>query len=106
VYLSELAERDIEEISIYISTRLLSPLTAKNILDSFYKAMSSLKTMPKRHPLVADTFLANLGYRMLPVKNHLIFYSVEALPSGKLEVNIERVLHEKRSWQNILKPTK
>ena len=104
VYLSEPAEQDLDEISIYISTQLLVPETAEDLIDTFYQAMSSLSSMPKRHPLVNDVFLANLGYRMLPVKSYLVFYSVNEMPNGLREVNIERVLYGRRDWQNILNP--
>jgi len=104
VYLSDPAEHDIDEILLYISTQLLAPETAERMLDTLYEAMSSLSLMPKRYPLVDDVFLANLGYRMLTVKNYLIFYSVNEMYTGLREVNIERVLYERRDWQNILNP--
>ena len=103
VFLSEPAEHDLDEISFYISTQLLASTTAENMIDAFYEAMSSLKIMPKRHPFVEDIFLANLGYRMVPVKNYLIFYSADDL-SGVKEVNIERVLYAGRDWQHVLNP--
>ena len=104
VYLSEPAEQDLEEISLYISTQFLAPETADDLIDTFYQAMSGLSSMPKRHPLVNDAFLASLGYRMLPVKNYLVFYSVSEISKGFNEVNIERVLYGRRDWQNILNP--
>jgi len=105
VYLSEPAEQDIDEISRYISTQLLVPETAENMLDAFYEAMSSLSSMPKRYPIVEDAFLANLGYRIMPVKNYLVFYSVHDSSSGVKEVNIERILYARRNWQYILNPS-
>jgi len=104
VYLSEPAEQDINEISLYISTQLMAPMTAENMVDILYKAMSNLEIMPKRQPLVGDAFLANLGYRILPVKNYLVFYSVNESPPDVREVNVERVLYAGRDWQNLLKP--
>ena len=101
VFLSEPAEQDISDIVFYISTQLLAPETADDMLDTFYNAMSSLVTMPKRHPLVDDVILANLGYRILPVKNYLVFYSVN---DDCQEVNIERILYGKRDWQTLLNP--
>jgi len=104
VFISELAEQDIEDISLYISTQFLSPETAENMIDTFYKAMSSLKTMPKRHPIVEDVFLANLGYRIMPVKNYLVFYSVNDSLEAR-EVDIERILYVRRNWQHIINPS-
>jgi len=103
VYLSEPAEQDLDEISLYISTQLLAPTTAENMLNIFHEAMLGLSHMPKRHPLVDDVFLASLGYRTMPVKNYLVFYSVNELLH---DVNIERILYERRDWKNILSPNK
>jgi len=103
VFLSEPVERDIDEISLYISTQLMAQTTAENMIDTFYKAMSNLEFMPKRQPLVSDAFLASLGYRILPVKNYLVFYSVSESPPNTREVNIERVLYAGRDWQSLLK---
>jgi plasmid stabilization system protein ParE len=58
--------------------------------------------MPKKHPLIEDVFLYSLDYRMLPVKNYIIFYSVDDTP-GMQSVNIERILYAGRDWQSILK---
>jgi len=102
VYLSEPAEQDIDEISLYIATQLSAPMTAENMVEIFFQAMSSLEIMPKRHPLVVDVFLASLGYRMLPIKSYLIFFTVDDSLPGVREVNIERVLYAGRDWQNII----
>jgi len=91
---------DLQAIFFHISTQLLAPQTAENMIDTLHKEMSSLEVMPKRNPLVEDAFLASLGYRILPVKNYLVFYSVVDMPAP--EVNIERVLYKGRNWQHIL----
>jgi len=102
VFLSQPAELDLTEIFYHISAKLLAPQTAEHMIDTFHKEMQTLEVMPKRNPLVNDVFLANLGYRILPVKNYLVFYSVYDLPTK--EVNIERILYSKRNWQSILNP--
>jgi len=102
VFLSEPAEQDLNEISLYIASQLLSPITAENMIDTFHESMSKLTLIPKRYPLVKDIFLASLGYRVMPVKNYLVFYSVNDSSEIK-EVNIERILYAMRDWQNILK---
>jgi len=104
VYLSEPAQEDMDEILNYISTQLSAPITAENMIDTFHKAMSGLEIMPKRQPSVGDAFLASLGYRILPVKNYLVFCSVHEPTTSVREVNIERVLYAGRDWQNLLNP--
>jgi len=102
VFISEPAEQDLNEIFFHISTRFHAQTTAENMLIAIHQTMLSLKHMPKRNPLVDDTFLKNLGFRIQLIKNYLIFYSVaDLLP---LEVNIERVLYNKRNWRYILNP--
>jgi len=100
VFISEPAEQDLCEIFFYISNQFLAPATAEDMIDTIHQAMLSLKNMPKRNPLVNDIFLGNLGYRIQPIKNYLIFYSIADLPLP--EVNIERVLYNRRNWQHIL----
>ena len=100
VFISEPAEKDIYEIFFYISTQFQTQVTAEDMIDTIHQAMASLKHMPKRNPLVKDAFLGNLGYRIQPVKNYLIFYSVVDSPT--LDVNIERILYNRRNWQYLL----
>jgi len=99
VFVSKPAEQDLEDIFFHIATRLLVPETANDVIDEFYEEMSGLKFMPKKHPLVDDIFLANLGYRTLPVKNYLIFYSVNESAG---DVDIERILYARRDWLHII----
>ena len=104
VYVSDLAIGDMDDIASYVSTQLNSPDAADNLVDAFIDAISSLADMPKRYPLVGDDLLASLGYRIIPVKNYNVFYSVdESLPETR-EVNIERVLYSKRNWKHIINP--
>jgi toxin ParE1/3/4 len=101
VSVSKPAEKDLFEIENYIATQLLVPETARQMMVTFKNAISGLSTMPKRHPLVEDAFLFSLGYRLLPVKNYNIFYSVD--DTQKLpQVNIERILYAGRDWANLL----
>ncbi|MCL1787369.1 MAG: type II toxin-antitoxin system RelE/ParE family toxin [Defluviitaleaceae bacterium] len=97
------ATLDLQEILRHISTQLLAPLTAEKMLNTFHEAIASLYTMPKRNPFASDKFLANLGYRIMPVKNYLVFYTVTDWPAQ--EVNIERILYGKRDWQQLLNPS-
>jgi hypothetical protein len=67
--------------------------------------------------LVYDKYLASLGYRLISVKNFMIFYIIEPQPNPKGEgspleddddnkdIKIIRFLYSKRDWINILKET-
>jgi len=39
--------------------------------------MEGLSDMSQRHPFVADERLAQMGYRKLPVKNYIVFFSID-----------------------------
>ena len=102
VFISEPADQDLIEIKDYITTQYLSPETAVEMVETIYAAMFGLSHMPKRHPLVEDVFLTPFGYRILPVKKYLVFYTIND-SSEIWDVNIERILYSGRNWQHILR---
>lgn len=104
IYVSEPAFEDMDDIASYIATQLNAPNAADNLIDEFVNTISSLANMPKRYPLVRDDLLASLGYRMVPVNNYIVFYSVDESSPETREVNVERVLYFKRNWKHILNP--
>jgi addiction module RelE/StbE family toxin len=99
IEISKPAEDDLREIMIYISRELLSPDTALEMLDTFDEEIKTLSTMPQRRPLVQDERLAKLGYRVLPIKNYLVFFTIN---KKKKLVDIERILYNRRNWKHLL----
>ena len=99
VFVSRTAENDLMDIIRYIRSQLLAPITADNMLELLNDSMQGLAEFPKKHPLVKDERLASLGYRILRVKNYIVFFSVD---DEKKEVNIERILYARRDWLSIL----
>jgi toxin ParE1/3/4 len=93
------AEKDILAIVEYILHESNCTETTQKILNTLNKQIKSLDTMPKRFALVADERLAQKGFRLMPVKNYIIFYVVE---EQSKTVNIVSVLHNKRDWINLL----
>ena len=102
ISISEPADRDLPDIKEFITAQYLSPETAIKMVETIYEAMFGLSTMPKKHPLVEDVFLTTFGYRMLPVKKYIVFYTLDEMSSPH-EVNIERVLYSGRNWLHILR---
>ena len=96
---SERARKDILDIIGYITSELDSPEAARKLLIALYKEMNSLDTMPKRFAFVSDERLAQMGIRSIPVKNYIIFYTVD---EQKKSVTIIRVMYSKRDWANLL----
>ena len=99
VNITEPAEDDLRDIVQYISSQLNAPVTAINMLDALNVAISKLETNALHYSLVRDDRLAALGYRLMVVKNYLVFFIVN---EKNCFVDIDRILHGRRDWQNIL----
>jgi len=89
------AENDLLEIKDYFQNKLKT--SHNNLFQKFYDAIDLLETNPFIHPLLSDTYLNQLGYRMIPVDNFLLFYIVE-----EQEIQIHRFLYGRRDYLLIL----
>ena len=89
------AQNDLREIVDYLNT--LSPEAAIRYYDLIVEQIGTLSTMPERCPLAKNTQLRLRGYRMLIVKNYIIFYVF----SDKT-VEIRRILYARRRYEEII----
>ena len=89
------AQNDLRDIADYLNT--LSPDAAVRYYDLIIEQVGTLSTMPERCPLAKDTQLRLRGYRMLLVKNYIVFYVI----SGKT-VEIRRILYARRQYKDLL----
>ena len=89
------AERDLTEIFTYIGAE--SPTAAHKLLEDIFARIERLSTFPELYPLTRDPFLASKDYRIIPLKNYLIFYVIT-----KSEIQIRRVVHGKREYRGFL----
>jgi len=94
------AQKEMKEIYRYISEELQNPSAAVNRISLIDKKIQSLKKNPARFQLVPDSYLASKGFRMVVVKNHLIFYIIR---EEQRIVSIMRILYARRDWARILK---
>jgi len=99
VYITEPAENDLIDIARYISSQLNAPKAALNTIRAIRTAISKLETNALIYPFVRDERLASLGYRFFMVKNYIIFFIVYEKDNT---VDVDRVLHGRRDWQDIL----
>ncbi len=99
VDISEPAENDLVEMVRYIASQLATPISALNMMETLEDQMNSLSDLLQRYPLVADERLSQMGYRKLPVKNYVVFFSIDE--KNKV-VDIERILYGRRDWMRIL----
>ena len=89
------AQNDMREIVDYLNT--LSPDAAVKYYDLFIEKIETLATMPERCPLLKDIQLRLRGYRMLLVKNYIVFYVI-----NEKTVEIRRVLYARRYYEGLL----
>ena len=99
VKVTEPAENDLRDIVRYISARLSVPVTAMKMMETIDEALSDLAYMPRKHPYVNDDRLAAMGYRKLPIKNYIAFFSIDEKAGI---VYVERILYARRDWLRIL----
>jgi plasmid stabilization system protein ParE len=99
IEISEPAENDLRDIILYISSQLLSPMTATNMMDIIEEGLIGLADLPQKCPAVRDDRLAAMGYRKLLIKNYVAFFTIDE--QSKV-VNIERILYARRDWLRIL----
>lgn len=93
-----LAQKDLKEIIGYIANSLKTPQAAMDLLHILDRSIRRLQQFPyscKRYqseePLEAD-------YRILPVKNYLVFYVVT-----EHDVEIRRIIYAKMDPENQIK---
>ena len=94
------AQIEMREIYQYIAGELNNPIAAARRISLIDDAIQSLKKYPSRCPLVRDDYLASKGYRLIAVKNHLVFFIIR---ENELIISVMRVLYGRRDWMCLLK---
>ena len=91
-------QQDLDTIIDYITYTLEAPKAASNLLDELEKSITDLKTFPLAHRLYRPIKPLTTEYRVLTVKNYLVFYIV-------LETTIEihRIIYKKRNLSQLIK---
>ncbi len=89
------AQNDFLEVKDYFENKL--KISPNNLFQKFYESLDLLEANPLIHPVMIDTYLNQLGYRMYPIDNFLVFYVVE-----NTEIQIHRFLYGKRDYTLIL----
>lgn len=100
IIVTDPAQKDLKDAVSYISNELKNRQAAINLLDLVEKTVKSLTDMPERYAVVNDEILARKGFRIMPIKNYLLFYIVRKETET---VVIQRFLYARRDWMNILK---
>ena len=75
-------------------------MAAENLILEILDKLKKIKENPAMRPLVQDKYFASLGYRLINVKNYILFYTID---NDSKHVNVIRFLYNKRNWIDILK---
>ena len=84
------ARKDLRELYEYIAYTLLVPETARSLTEKIMSEVRSLEEYPERNPLYKDEPWHSQGVRFLPVKNFLVFYTVN---SETETVSVARIMY-------------
>lgn len=96
------ARKDLRDIYEYIAHTLLVPETAQSLVERIMSEVRSLEKSPERNPLYRDEPWHSQGVRFLPVKNYLVFYTVNM----DIEtVSIARIMYGGRDIRRQLEET-
>ena len=100
IEITEAAQRDFENIYLYISNSLCNRKSASTMISLLNKTIRMLADMPEAYPLANDEYLRNMGIRFVAVNNYIVFYNVNI---DKQRVYVVRILYGKRNWADILR---
>jgi len=90
-------QQELNAVVEYIIFTLEAPQAAINLLDELEKSINNLKVFPLAHRLYHPVKPIKTEYRVLTVKNYLVFYVV-------LEETIEihRIIYRKRNLSQLI----
>jgi toxin ParE1/3/4 len=93
-----LAQKDLSDIISYIVDNLKAPKAARDLLDAFEESIIRLQQFPYSCKVYQPIEPLEVEYRMMPVKNYLIFYIVT-----ENVVEIQRIIYAKMDIENLIK---
>ena len=99
IFYTREAWEDLEEIYDYISCHLQEPETAKKLCNRIISAVKTLEILPLRNSIFEKEPWLSRGLRRMPVKNFLVFYTVN---EQKRTVTIIRIMYGARDIENHL----
>jgi plasmid stabilization system protein ParE len=95
-----IAEKDIRGIALYIACELSAPVAAANLIGEIRKKANNLRDMPHISREYHGDPRNETLYRVMPVKNYLVFYTV---CDESNTVEIHRVLYARMDLDALLR---
>lgn len=99
VKLSIEAEKDLQNIIIYIKDKLKEPIIAERYTHLMKNEIESLEYNPQRYAIIDNKKIKDLKVRKLIIKNYIAFYRVN---EEKNLVTVERILYSASNWMSKL----
>ena len=93
-----IAQKDLQDILLYFLDNLKSPQAAMNFIETFNKSVTRLKKYPYAYKLYHPQDPIESEYRLLTVKNYLVFYIVT-----ENIVEIHRIIYAKMDLEKLIK---
>lgn len=93
-----LAQKDLRNIIRYISDDLKAPKAAIDLIDAFDKSILRLQHFPYSYKVYQPIESLETEYRMLPVKNYMVFYVVT-----EDAVEIHRIIYARMNLEKLIK---
>ena len=90
--------QELNAIIEYITVTLEAPQAALNLLDELETGINDLKEFPYARRLYCPIKPISTTYRVLSVKNYLVFYVVM-----ENIIEIHRILYKKRNLSQLVK---
>ena len=99
VAISASAERDIDEIIVYIAEKLANPKAASDFADALEEKYTELEAHPFIFELSRNERLAQAGYRRFVIGNYVALYLVN---EELQEVIIARIFYGRRDYEKYI----
>jgi toxin ParE1/3/4 len=93
-----IAQKDLQDIVLYFLDNLKSPQAAMHFIEAFDKSVLRLKQYPFSCKIYQPQDPIESEYRLLPVKNYLVFYIVT-----ENIVEIHRIIYSKMNLEKLIK---
>lgn len=97
--ITELANKDLDDIVRYITEELKNPIAAGHFLDAVDESYRYLKTNPLMYAKCTDMRLEQAGYRKALIKNYLLIYKVDEQAKT---VHVLRFFYAARDYERLI----
>ena len=99
IELSLKSKDDLRKIVSYIKDKLVEPNIAKEYSKLIRAKIKSLEYSPERFALIDRDIVKHGNFRMMVIKNYIVFYRVN---NNKKIVNVERIIYGGMDWKSII----